>query len=132
MNLGKHKKGQVQKWLEDEEGLVPTRSRSAHVLAAYIKLPKPGGRKFRQNLPEQAQSKPEAALVREPAPPKKAGEKHSQAASREHLLKQERLTPLRAPFAQKGKPHSAQAPVGRPGPATAPPPRQRPPRRPAP
>lgn len=87
MNPGKHKKDYIQEWLEGEEqNPAPTRSRSAHLLASYVKLGRPGGRKFRPNLPEQPPAKPDPALLREPAPPCKPNEKHSQTASWEHQV----------------------------------------------
>jgi hypothetical protein len=101
-NLEKHKKNPIQEWVGEEEGQVPAHSRSARVLGAYIKIPKTAvSPKFRPVVGSQPEPKPEPALVREPAPPPKPDEKHSQASSREHLLKSDRLPKLRAPVTFK-------------------------------
>jgi hypothetical protein len=112
MNTGKHKKGQVQEWLEGEE-IVPSHSRSAHLLAAYIKLRRPAARKYQSRFPGRAAPRPAAALMRDPAPPIKTAPRHSQAASWEHLQKMQRLAPLRAPFPYKPKQHLPQGAVTR-------------------
>jgi hypothetical protein len=101
-NLEKHKKNPVLEYLEGEESTVPARPRSSHVVGAYIKIRKaPLAGKFRPPQANEPAAKIEPALVREPAPPGKAEDKHSQATSREHLLKSERLPDLRASYAKK-------------------------------
>ena len=112
MNTGKHKKGQVQEWLEWDE-MVPSHSRSAHLLAEYIKLRRPAARKFRSRLPDRAAPMPAAALMRDPAPPIKTALRNSQAASWEHLQKMQRLVPLRAPFPYKPRQHLPQVAITR-------------------
>jgi hypothetical protein len=106
-NLEKHKKDPLQDWLEEDESTVPGHSRGSHVVGAYIKIPKPQTRKSRRLAPSgTAAPKIEAALVRDPAPPPKLEEKHSQANSPEHLKKLQRLPKLRAPFSPR---HGARA-----------------------
>lgn len=97
-NLEKHKKNPMQEWMEGDESTLPAQSRSSHVLGAYIKIPKAVSRKARRAVPEVPAAKPDPALAREPAPPMKAEDKHSQASSLEHLRKLNRLPKLRAPF----------------------------------
>ena len=110
-NLEKHKKNPIREWLEGEEGTVPAQPRSSHVLGAYIKIPKTAvARKFRPAVGNEAAPRLEPALMREPAPPPKLDEKHSQATSREHLLKTQRLPKLRAPFLYKTAAPSPAAP----------------------
>jgi hypothetical protein len=107
-NLEKHKKNNLQEWLEAEESTVPAQSRSSHVLGAYIKIPKAVSRKRRSKAPAGATAKTEPALMREPAPPAKLEDKHSQSSSPEHLRKLQRLPKLRAPFSpDAGKPSPA-------------------------
>ncbi len=106
-NLEKHRKNPAQEWLEGEDSTVPAQTRSSHVLGAYIKIPKPGSRKTRRPRPAGAPNPVEPALVREPAPPVKVGDKPSQSSSPDHLRKQQRLGKLRAPFAAKPAPRSA-------------------------
>ena len=101
-NLEKHQKNSLREWLAGEESAVPTRSRSVSTLGAYIKIPKPASKKARPVAGPQPAQQTEPALMRDPAPPAKAEARQTQAASREHLLKQERLTSLRrAPFRYK-------------------------------
>jgi hypothetical protein len=104
-NKEKHKKNRDLEWLEAEESTVPTKSRSPHLLGAYIKIPKPVSKKFRANSPKenQAPPKPDVSLAREPGPPPKLSSKPSQAAPREHQPKQERLPKLRAPYQYKNR-----------------------------
>ena len=102
-NSEKHKKSLTGEWLEAEDNLVPTHSRSSHVLGSYIKIEKPAARKFRQPLPEQKPAKTETALVRDPAPPLKLPSNNSQSASWEHQRKLERLPKLRAPYQYKSR-----------------------------
>jgi hypothetical protein len=118
-NLEKHKKNPVQEWLEGEDSTVPAQPRSSHVLGAYIKIPKTAvARKFRPSVGNPTVPRLEPALVREPAPPPKLDEKHSQATSREHLLKSQRLPKLRAPFLYRT---AAPSPAGANKPVTGPP-----------
>lgn len=98
-NLEKHKKNFMQEWTEGEDSTVPAQTRSAHVLGAYIKIPKLVPRKGRREKPNGAATRVEPALMREAAPPPKVEEKPTQASSPEHLRKQQRLSKLRAPFA---------------------------------
>jgi hypothetical protein len=94
----KHKKNLVQEWLEGEEEVTGARAGSADVLASRLKIQKLAvSGKFRLGRPSQPPPKPEPALVREAGPSPKPVQKHSQATSREHLLKLERLPKLRAP-----------------------------------
>ncbi len=101
-NLEKHKKNIMQEWIEGEESTVPAQTRSAHVLGAYIKIPKAAvSRRSRPQKPNGVAARVEPALVREAAPPPKVEDKPTQASSPEHLRKQQRLSKLRAPFAPK-------------------------------
>jgi hypothetical protein len=98
-NLEKFKKNPVAEWLEGEDNDLPSQSRNPHILGDYIKIRKSAlGGRARQIPPKEA-PKIDLALAREAAP-LKVEERHSQAASPEHLRKQERLTQLRAPFAR--------------------------------
>ena len=104
-NPEKHKKKPALEWLEAEESTIPTKSRSSHLLGAYIKIPKPVSKKFRPNLSNKNQTpvKPDVSLAREPGPPPKRSSRPSQAASREHQRKLERLPKLRAPYQYKNR-----------------------------
>jgi hypothetical protein len=102
--LEKHKTNLVREWLVADEDAVPANPRGLDAQEARLKIrkpPVPG--KFRQPRSVLPAPKPEPALIREPAPPSRAGERQSQATSREHLLKQERLPQLRAPFSRSRK-----------------------------
>jgi hypothetical protein len=100
-NLDKHKHNLVHDWLEGEEGTAPAQPRSAHLTGGAAVTP--ARRRPRPAAVNGQAAKPDVALVREPAPPAKSGEKHSPANSPEHLRKQQRLAKLRAPhFAQGG------------------------------
>jgi len=99
-NLEKHKRNLVHEWLESEESDLPAQSRSSRVLGSYVKISKPVARKVR-SLPPSPPSRPDPALAREPGPPPKVDEKHSQASSPEHLRKLQRLPKLRAPMTHK-------------------------------
>ena len=97
--LEKYKKNPVAEWLEGEDDNLPSQSRNPHILGEYIKIRKPAvGGRARQVPPKEA-PKVDLALAREAAP-LKVDERRSQAASPEHLRKQERLTQLRAAFAR--------------------------------
>ena len=100
-NLEKHKKNLNLGWLEGEDNLVPTHSRSSKVLGSYLKIPKPPERKPRPNPAVRAEVKPEPPMMREPSLPLKAEEKHSQASSWEHLKRVDRLSKLRAPYPKR-------------------------------
>ncbi len=103
-NQGKHKKNPIIEWIEEEDSTVPTKSRSAHVVDSYIKKSKVALKKARPAaVPQPASAAPDPALMREEAPPPKLEEKHSQAASWEHLKKLERLPQLRAPYQYKSR-----------------------------
>ncbi len=97
-NLQKHRKNLLQEWMEAEEGTVPAQARSSHVLGAYIKIPKAVAKKSRRVAVMGPSKKTDPALAREPAPPARAEERHSQASSPEHLRKLNRLPKLRAPY----------------------------------
>jgi len=100
-NLEKHKRNPLQEWLEDELGEVPAQPRGSRVLGTHLQKPKAAvSRKFRPVVGSLPEPKLEPAQVREAAPPR-SEEKHSQASSREHLLKSERLPNLRAPITYK-------------------------------
>ncbi len=92
----KHKKNPLLEWFDDEEIPVAAKSRGG----AANKLPKALSRRFRQPVPN-GQAATEPALMREAAQPPKPEERQSQANSREHLLKQQRLPKLRAPHSTK-------------------------------
>jgi len=101
-NLEKHKTNPLQEWLADELSEIPAQPRGSRVLGTHLKKPKAAvSPKFRPVVGSQPEPKLEPALVRDPAPPLKSEEKHSQASSREHLLKSERLPKLRAPITYK-------------------------------
>ena len=99
-NLEKHKRSLVQEWLESGESELSAQPRSPRVLGSHLKTWKPAARKVR-SLPPSLPLKLEPALAREPGPPPKADEKHSQASSPEHLRKLQRLPKLRAPVTYK-------------------------------
>jgi len=102
--LEKHKKNLVREWLVADEETVPAHPRGLDAQEARLKVrkpPVPG--KFRQPRSVLPAPKPEPAQIREPAPPARTIEKPSQATSREHLLKLERLPQLRAPFSRSRK-----------------------------
>lgn len=111
-NLQKHKKNLVQEWLEGEGEVTGARAGSADVLGSRLKIQKPVvGGKSRLARPSQPPPKPEPALVREAGPSRRPVQRHSQATSREHLLKLERLPKLRAPVSTpstRPKPRGAQ------------------------
>ncbi|MGD0201220.1 MAG: hypothetical protein ABSD27_10775 [Bryobacteraceae bacterium] len=94
-NLEKYKRNLVSDWLEGEERAVPPPARSAPKVKAVP-------RKFRTPPANGQTAKPDPALMREPAPPSRLDEKHSQASSPEHLRKLQRLSKLRAPYQPKG------------------------------
>jgi hypothetical protein len=100
-NLEKHKKNPLRDWIDEDEGTVPAQSRSPHVVGAYIKIAKPETRKARRPAANGVTQKVEPALMREPSPPPKVEDKHSQASSPEHLRKLQRLPKLRASYAQR-------------------------------
>lgn len=102
--LEKHKTNLIREWLVADEENVPANPRGLDAQEARLKIrkpPVPG--KFRRPRSVLPPPKPEPALVREAAPASRAGERQSQASSREHLLKQERLPQLRAPFSRSRK-----------------------------
>jgi hypothetical protein len=104
-NLEKHKTNPLQEWLADELSEIPAQPRGSRVLGTHLKKPKAAvSRKFRPVVGSQPEPKLEPAQVREAAPPPRSEEKHSQASSREHLLKSERLPNLRAPITYKTAP----------------------------
>ncbi len=92
-NPDKHKKNPLMEWLDEEEEQAPVaaRSRSAGKLLK---------RRFRQPV-QNGEAKIEPALMREASQPPRTEEKPSQANSREHLLKQQRMPKLRAPHSTK-------------------------------
>ncbi len=99
-NSEKHKHNLVEEYLVGEEETAPAQSRGARVTGGPAV--KPARRRFR--APVIPLPAPEPALVREPAPPPRLEEKHSQASSPNHLRKQQRLPKLRAPrFSQGGR-----------------------------
>jgi len=103
--LEKHKRNLIQEWLEAEEETVPAHARGFDTQEMRVKIrkpPLPG--KLRLARPSLPDPRPEPALVREPAPPPKLEERSSQASSREHLLKLERLPQLRAAYPRSRKP----------------------------
>lgn len=100
-NLQKHKHNLVNEWLEGEEGTQPAQPRSAHLTGGSAA--KPPRRRFRAPALNGSAGKMDPALIREPAPPVKPEEKHSQASAPEHLRKLQRLRRLRAPqYPKKG------------------------------
>ena len=112
--LEKHKKNLIQEWMEAEESSVPARPRGSDQAESREKIRKPPvAGKARLLRPSPPAAKPEPALIREPAAAPRTQEKHSQAASREHLLKLERLSQLRAPFSFRSR-KPAPSPVRRP------------------
>jgi hypothetical protein len=110
----KHKPNLMQAWLGAEEEMVPEHARGFDALETRAKIrkpPVPG--KLRLARPAMPTPKPEPALAREPAPPPKPEFRPSQATSREHLLKQERLPQLRAAYSRSRRPapSTSQRPV---------------------
>jgi len=102
-NQGKHRKNPVLEWLEEEDGTVPTSSRSAHLVDAYIKRTKPVVRKFRAVAPPPPPPAPDPLQLREPGPPPKIEVKHTPSGAPEHLRKLDRLPRLRAPYQYKSR-----------------------------
>jgi hypothetical protein len=102
-NQGKHKKSTVLDWMEGEDETVPTKSRGSHVVDSYIKKSKVALKRSSRPAAASVPEKPEAALLREPAPQPKIDLKHSQAASWERQRRLERLPQLRAPYQYKGR-----------------------------
>jgi hypothetical protein len=103
--LEKHKPNLIQEWLGAEEETVPAHARGFDSLETRVKIRKPPiPGKLRLARPVTPPPKPEPALVREPAPPPKPELRVSQATSREHLLKQERLPQLRAAYPRSRRP----------------------------
>jgi hypothetical protein len=100
-NLEKHKHNLVNQWLDDEEGTAPAQQRRAQLTGSSAKVTKAAPRKFRPPVLNGHTAKPDPALAREPAPPAKPLDKHSQASSPEHLRKLQRLPKLRAPYSPK-------------------------------
>ncbi len=92
----KHKKNPLLEWLDEE---VPAQTHGGHVAGALAKAPKVA-RRTRILVSNGTPSKPEPALMRESSPAK-VEERHSQAHSREHLLKVQRTPTLRAPHSTK-------------------------------
>jgi hypothetical protein len=90
-------------WLEGEENTVPTKSRGSHVVDSYLKKSKVTLKKFRPAAAGAAPPKPDASLLRDPAPPAKAESKASQSASFDHQRRLERLSQLRAPYQYKSR-----------------------------
>jgi hypothetical protein len=111
--LEKHKRNLIQEWLGAEEETVPAHPRGIDAQEMRVKIRKPlvAGR-LRLARPSPPAPRPEPALVREPARPPKTVERGSQASSREHLLKLERLPQLRAAYSRSGRP--ARGPMRRP------------------
>jgi hypothetical protein len=99
-NLEKHKKSLTQEWTEAEDSNVPAQSRSPRVLGAYIKIPKAASPKARRAIVAQPAPRTEAALAREPAPPKPE-ERVTQSSSPDHLRKTSRTPRLRAPYSPR-------------------------------
>lgn len=112
MNPGKHKKSLAQ-WLEGEESLVPTHSRSKRVLSAFLKIDRPVVRKG-HTIPAKI---PDPALdelwMREAAPAPKPPEPQAQRSSWGHLRKSSRLRRIRASFEYSpvARPSAARLPV---------------------
>jgi hypothetical protein len=102
-NQGKHKVNPALEWLLGDENPVPTKSRSSHLVNAYIKKNKPAVRKGRPSPSQTVPSKPEVALVREPGVPPRGAAKRSQTAALDHQRKLERLKQLRAPYQYKSR-----------------------------
>jgi len=103
--LEKHKRNLMQEWLGAEEETVPAHGRGFDTQETHLKIrkpPVPGKRRLTR--PSPPPSKPEPALAREPALPPKPELKASQATSREHLLKLERLPQLRAAYSRSRRP----------------------------
>lgn len=105
MNLEKYRKNRAEELTGDEDELVPTHARSARVLGSYVKINKPATRKFRSQAPPPAPAESKAELMREPGTIAKLSPgKRSQAASWDHLHKQEHQAQLRAPVtARRGQ-----------------------------
>ncbi len=94
----KHKINPLMEWLDEEAPTVAAKSRGG----AANKSPKALSRRYR--LPEANGSgkEIEPAMMREASQPGRTDERTpSQANSREHLLKQQRLPTLRAPHSTK-------------------------------
>lgn len=105
-NLEKHKKDLLAGWLGEDESVIPTHARCSHLLEPAQRTKAPRG-KGRPVVAKPAEAKPELALAREAAPPK-AGEKHSPAASWDHLQKQKWLPKLRRPSPRAPSPRAQQ------------------------
>jgi hypothetical protein len=101
MNLEKHNKNLAQEWLEGEESLVPSCSRSVHVLSAYIKIHRPKVRRrpliFKPSLPARPRVL-DPNEMRDPARNTVIRVHHSPSGSWEHLQKLKHLGRMRASF----------------------------------
>lgn len=92
----KHKINPLMEWLDEEAPTLAAKRRGG----VANKSPKPLPRRFRP-VANGAGEKVEPAMMREAAQFNRTDEKTSQANSREHLLKQQRLPKLRAPHSTK-------------------------------
>jgi hypothetical protein len=112
MNPGKHKKSLAQ-WLEGEESLVPTHSRSRRVLSAFLKIDRPVVRKGRPIPTEMPNPALHELWMREAAPAPKPPEPQAQRSSWGHLRKSSRLRRIRASFEYSpvARPSAARLPV---------------------
>jgi hypothetical protein len=102
-NVGKHKRNLVHEFLGGDEAVEPAQARSVHLTGAQGKSAKGGLRRVRLLLLNGRAQKPDAALVREPAPPSRMEERTSQASSPDHLRKLQRIPNLRAPYMNPGR-----------------------------
>lgn len=93
----KHKINPLMEWLDEEAPTLTAMRRGG----AANKSPKPLSRRYRAPVAIGAGEKIEPAMMREAAQSIRIDERASQANSREHLLKQQRLPMLRAPHSTK-------------------------------
>jgi hypothetical protein len=100
MNAEKPKKDLVKAWLSGEEIPVPTRSRSRHLLAAYVKISRPLAGRPPQRVvpPSPAEPGLDPLSMCDPGPIPVLNEHHLQRASWDHLQKLKHLGRMRASF----------------------------------
>jgi hypothetical protein len=100
-NPEKHKRNLIHEFLGGDETEDAAHERSVHLIGRAAKsVP----RRFRLQVVNGQVKRPDVALAREPGPPPKVEEKHSQASSPEHLRRVQRLAKLRAPYPKSGRP----------------------------
>lgn len=97
-NPEKHKKNPILEWLGEEQTELGAQARSSRIVGGGKTQKVVARRPVVLANANSTPAKPDPALIREPGPPLKLEERHSQASSPEHLRKLNRLPRLRAPI----------------------------------